>query len=69
MSARPDGAQRHGASITAPVVKTSLPSTATARPRKAHRSPRKTPLAVEGAHEGIIPVALFNRVQRKLPHR
>ncbi len=26
-------------------------------------------ITVEGAHEGIIPVALFNRVQRKLPSR
>ena len=36
-----------------------------------HRGRRQKPLedaiAVEGAHEGIIPVALFNRVQRKLP--
>ena len=36
-----------------------------------HRGRRQKPLedaiAVEGAHKGIIPVALFNRVQRKLP--
>ena len=30
------------------------------------RKPREDAIAVEGAHEGIIPIALFNRVQSKL---
>jgi DNA invertase Pin-like site-specific DNA recombinase len=37
------------------------------RTRKSHQKPDEDAIAVEGAHEGIIPVALFKRVQRKLP--
>jgi site-specific DNA recombinase len=35
--------------------------------RGRRRKPQEDAIAVEGAHEGIVPVALFNRVQRKLP--
>jgi site-specific DNA recombinase len=31
--------------------------------------PQEDAISVDGAHEGIIPVALFNRVQRKLPQQ
>ena len=31
------------------------------------RKPEEDAIIVDGAHEGIIPLALFNRVQRKLP--
>jgi len=37
------------------------------RSRKSHHKAQEEAIAVEGAHEGIIPVALFNRVQHKLP--
>ncbi len=35
--------------------------------RGRRRKPLEDAIAVEGAHEGIIPIALFNRVRRKLP--
>lgn len=35
--------------------------------RKYRQKPQEEAIAVAGAHEGIIPVALFDRVQRKLP--
>jgi len=35
--------------------------------KERHQKPQEDAIAVEGAHEGIIPVVLFNRVQRKLP--
>ena len=41
--------------------------TGNGKQRKNRKKPQEDAIAVENAHEGIVPLDLFNRVQRKLP--